>query len=97
MFKVKGNPRVLIGDIIESVDAPDPADGTAVVNLVMNGAAVTIDFTGAWNTEGYAYGDVAANDYVLSYQTGETSDVAAAEWMFVPAEVFEKYYIVEGA
>jgi len=97
MFKVKGNPRVLIGDIISAVEAVDPLDGTCTVTLTMNGADVTIDFNGAWNTEGYAFADVAVDDYVLSYQTDETSDVAAAEWMFVPAEVFEKYYIVEGA
>lgn len=95
MFKAKGMPRILIGDTI-ATDEGDEGDVTTVT-MTMNGAEVEIDFSKDWNIMGYTAADLAVGDYVVSYQTDETSDIATAEWMLIPAEVFEAAYVIEGA
>jgi hypothetical protein len=72
-------------------------DGT--VTMSMSGKECTLDFSGDWNIHDYDFADIQSDDYVLMYQTGETSDTfdsADVEWMYVPAADFAAYYIVEG-
>lgn len=95
MFKAKGTPRTLIGDEI-SVDGGDVGNVTTVT-MKMNEKEVEIDFDGAWNIYGYVTTDVTVGDYVVSYQTDETSDIAAAEWMYIPAARFAADYVIDGA
>jgi hypothetical protein len=93
------------GDVVDSTDYTAESTGGDVtlleseegsVTMTMNGASVAVDFSKAWNILDFDYGDVFVGGYVVSYQTDETSDVSAAEWMYMPKAVFDAHFVVDG-